>query len=168
MRGAYHVDVQITRLTPNGRSSLVSREAGIHRENRADYAGMRSTSLLVIGQQPTPHTHQLPGDDLQRLGVRAHDELLLALDGLGVVAQSLGQLHLDRSPSGHHLNTRRGVVRCGIIGEPERWEANAPRAPRSSDVDHTQQQRQQRQQQRQRQRKNVIVRFRNVLEERRS
>ena len=50
-------------------------------------------------------SHELPGDDLQGLRVGAHDELLLALDSLGVVAEGLGQLHLDRTPSGQNLSS---------------------------------------------------------------
>ena len=38
---------------------------------------------------------QLPGDDLEGLGHGADDELLLAGDGAGVVAQVLAELHLD-------------------------------------------------------------------------
>lgn len=44
---------------------------------------------------------QLPGDDLQGLGVRSDQQLLLARDGPGVVAQVLGQLHLDGSAARH-------------------------------------------------------------------
>lgn len=49
-------------------------------------------------------THQLPGDDLESFGVGAHDQLLLALDGLGVIAECLRQLHLNRSAARHHLS----------------------------------------------------------------
>lgn len=49
-------------------------------------------------------SHELPGDDLQCLCVGAHDELLLALDGFGVVAEGLGQLHFDRTASCHNLS----------------------------------------------------------------
>lgn len=55
-------------------------------------------------------SYQLPRDDLQRLGVRRHDELLLAFDGLRVISEGLGQLHLDRASPSHHLtatHTRR-------------------------------------------------------------
>ena len=50
---------------------------------------------------------QLPGDDLQRLGVCTDQQLLLARDGAGVVPQVLGQLHLDGATAGHD-----GVVLC--------------------------------------------------------
>ena len=43
---------------------------------------------------------KLPGDDLQGLGHGANDELLLAGDGAGVVAQILAQLHLDGAAAG--------------------------------------------------------------------
>lgn len=45
---------------------------------------------------------QLPGDDLQGLGVRSDEQLLLSRDGPGIVAQVLGQLHLDRSSTRHN------------------------------------------------------------------
>lgn len=45
---------------------------------------------------------QLPGDDFKGLGVRADEQLLLSRDGPGVVAQVLGQLHLDRSSTRHN------------------------------------------------------------------
>ena len=40
---------------------------------------------------------QLSGDDLQGLGVRSDQQLLLPGDGPGIVPQVLGQLHLDGS-----------------------------------------------------------------------
>ena len=40
---------------------------------------------------------QLPGDDLQGLGVRSDQQLLFPGDGPGVIPQVLGQLHLNGS-----------------------------------------------------------------------
>lgn len=45
---------------------------------------------------------QLPGDDFQGLGVRSDEQLLLSRDGPGIVAQVLGQLHLDGSSTRHN------------------------------------------------------------------
>lgn len=44
---------------------------------------------------------QLSGDDLQGLGVRSDQQLLLSGDGPGVIPQVLGQLHLNGPASCH-------------------------------------------------------------------
>ena len=82
---------------------------------------------IFCGSTIVAMSHELPGDNLQGLRVGAHDELLLALDGLGVVAEGLRQLHLDRAPSCHNLSTpnktetepRRGK-RCLILASGEK------------------------------------------------